>query len=186
MPEGLSAQPEAESRKDFTEVGMQEQAERFKHIATLYREDPQVPGSGQYSDFWDNVYKYPDRFKIEGYNSEQVEKTLSQAAHASEIIKESLRFFGAVMRAKRGDTPNLVKSQLGEFEMALSRAPRFSDNKNKQLKVDPLVGVFNWSLVTFKLGGAKIGRIPQNLTDQDIENMTDDLRSILKQVNAFR
>lgn len=104
----LSHQIEKETkRKRFDDVPEEEQIERFTAVQSLFLDkdeliNKQAKGKdikeedinrSNYLDFFENIYKYTDKFKSEGLDSKQVAKIFEQASAGNKIIKKSLRFF---------------------------------------------------------------------------------------------
>lgn len=61
-----------------------------------------------------------------------------------------------------------------------------SAEKGRQLDIEKLKKMFEWSLDTVIKGGEKIGRKPPKINDEEKKALSDDLEDILKHVNQYR
>lgn len=192
-----------EKRQSFDEVSEAEKIERFKNLKLLFSgKDKQEHGSEEakranYMDFFENMYKYPDRFKMEGKSTEDISKTFNMALGGNKIIKNSLDFYLAVRKnqhvAGSSLDKKLIKASRQNMQSVQSSLERtidygnysFADSKSYQLNVDKLKNLFRWSLNSFIDGGAKIGREP-GVKKEEIEPLCEDLEAILKHVNSYR
>ena len=59
----------------------------FPKLRTLFSSD------SPYRDFWENIYKYPDRFKIAGETPENVNKTIQEASGGIRLLADILECF---------------------------------------------------------------------------------------------
>lgn len=78
----LPQEQQGEVRKKFMEADEAEQIERFRNLKSLYEETKGVdPEREKFSNFYDNVHKYTDKFKLEGMDEKQV-------AQVTEFLKD--------------------------------------------------------------------------------------------------
>ncbi|MBI4692012.1 MAG: hypothetical protein HY773_01010 [Candidatus Terrybacteria bacterium] len=177
-------------RKKFDEASEQEQIERFLNLKSLFADKDRLENKkdinrANYFDFFNNVYKYTDKFKIEGMNDKQTAEMLEKARAGNKIIDDALDFFLEVKKNQGGEK-NLMEESGSALEMTLSGARYdFADAKSYQLDVDKLIKLFDWSAKTFIKGGEVIGRKP-GIREEEIKPLSEDLEAILKHVNAFR
>lgn len=192
-----------EKIKSFDELSKEEQIARFKNLKVLFA-DKDKDGLNQdeksranYMDFFENVYKYLDKFEIPGADESKKQRIFETARAGNAIIKQALEFFLAVQ--KRSETNNksgdkqLIEKSAQEVIFNLRSLKSiidtdnygFADQKTHQLYIDKLKNFFKWSLETFILGGEKIGRT-QGVKKEEIEILCNDLESILRHVNGGR
>lgn len=170
-------------RKSFDEVDEKEQMSRFSDIISLFDEQKGKEQRAKYFDFFKNVYKYTDRFTVEGMDKKRIDELFSGAKDGNEIIKDSLEFF---LEVKKGDKKRW-SAALDGLNKTIDECHRgiYADSKNRQLDVDKLGKLFRWSVDSFIKGGEKIGRKPK-VKNQEIEPMAQDLEVILGHVNRTR
>lgn len=94
-------------RKRFDDVSQEEQIERFIAVQSLFLDKDELKNKkrkgkdineedinrSNYLDFFENIYKYSDKFKAEGLDSKQVAKVFQEALGGNKIIKRSLGYF---------------------------------------------------------------------------------------------
>lgn len=94
-------------RKRFDEVSEEEKIERFVALQSLFVDKNSLINKSakeedinkaNYFDFFKNVYKYTDEFKIDNCNKQQVADFFKQALSGNKLIKESLKFFFGVKK----------------------------------------------------------------------------------------
>ncbi len=184
-----------EKRKSFDEVSETEKTERLENLKSLFADMYKLDyGSeefkrGNYMNFFENVYKYPDRFKMEGKTIEDISKFFNTALGGNRIMKNSLDFYSAVKEHQPAieSSKQNMRSAQSSLERRINEGNYgFADPKNYQLKVEKLKELFRWSLNSFiNGGGAKIGREP-GVKKEEIEQLCEDLEAILKHVNQYR
>lgn len=177
---GMESMQVQKERKNFSEASMEEQIERFKILKNL------VSNESVYFDFLENIYKYSDKFKIDGMTPEQVADAFEEARGGNIIIKSAISSFLEIMKAK-SKAPNQQDWSLEDLEGKIKQYAgnsKFADTEYNGLNIDKLVGVFKWSLEAWVSGGEKVGRNP-TVSKEEIENFSNDLKEILETVNRF-
>lgn len=193
VQEDEKGRPE-EERVEFDKAPEEEQIKRFKALKSLFAykgelKDEEAKKRANYYDFFSNVYKYTDRFKISGLTTKKEhDEAFRQAEKGNKLIKAVLDYFLEIKKSQTGvNNYNVLgMDKDGLFVMMPYEGNPFFDIENKQLKVEKLVSLFKWCLGTFADGGKAIGREPPKELKDQIDALSDDLEAILKYVNQFK
>lgn len=190
-------------RRRFDEVSEKEKIERFSAVQSLFADknglvarrskgedvNEEDINRSNYLDFFENVYKYTDEFKMDNFNKKQVAELFEQALTGNKIIKKSLKFF-LESKKMQSNLKNTMQGSLGELNNQIDfdrRQFATSEEKGRQLDVGKLRKMFEWSLNTFiNGGGEKIGRKPPKINEEERKALADDLEDILNHVNEYR
>jgi len=156
----------AESRKGFSEAAVNEQINRTLRLRTILDRS-----EGKFRNFMDNVYKYTDRFNIEGSNPEETRQSFARAAAGMEELEQAVELFGHIKRKETGGSHNIEAIIDTHFY-------------NGKLEVERVCNMFEWCLTAFVKGGSKIGREP-DISAEEIPGLVDDMRYILRKVNDY-
>lgn len=161
-------------RKPFNQVEEAEQIERFKKLKELFSY------SSPFRDFWENVYKYLDRFQPEGRSLQDVTRRFNELTNIVRFLDEALKCFREI-KLKETGKPNYADLHL----LYLRESPyRIGFIENGKLNVEKLIQKFRFSLLIFIHGGEKIGRTP-NIREEEIEGFVSDMEYILKKINDY-
>lgn len=167
-----------EVKGEFRNAPEAERIERFKALANVFgRKSPM-------EDFLYNVGKYPDRYKMEGKSSEEITQVFRDAKRGRDVIQAALDFYRAVQMNIKNDPGAYLQDYSLHLDNAIE-SDGFGDKTTHQLDVDRLTNLSEWLLNTMLTGGEKIGRHP-NFTAEEVPQLKEDMRSMLKQVNAHR
>lgn len=185
-------------RKRFDDVPEEDKIERFGALQSLFAEKNNLIAKGakeedinrsNYFNFFENVYKYTNEFKMGNCNQREVAEFFRQALSGNKIIKESLKFFLESKKMQSG-LENSMQNSLAELNNLIDfdrRQFATSEEKGRQLDVEKLKRMFEWSLNVFiDGGGEKIGRKPPEIKDEEKKALSEDLEDILKHVNQYR
>lgn len=171
--------------KGFNEAPEDEQIRRFGDLKSLFGKIKGREGRdqySQYSDFFENIYKYPDEFAIKGLDDQGKRKIFDDAAAGNRIISKAL---GVFLEAKKDPERAREAMRTVMEEIISSGHHGFVDKETKRFNVDKLSGLLGWSLGAFTASGGKIGRTPPKISREEIIRMVGDLETILRQTNQY-
>ncbi|HYV33916.1 MAG TPA: hypothetical protein VE973_03660 [Candidatus Limnocylindria bacterium] len=163
-------------RKAFNELPPKEQEQRFDRFRQI------LTDGSQYRDFWENSYKYPDRFIIEGQTKEQVPQTLNMIRQGARFTKDVLNFFREIKLRENGEGDAATLERRNTEMTNSPDAQHFI--KDKKVDVRRLDDMFEWSLNAFISKAEGLGR-KADIMPEEVEGLKEDMGHILKKVNDY-
>lgn len=180
MSEKLGPTPpetQTESSTNHEAVNQAEQIERFKSLRNL------LDRNSNYSELYDNMYKYANQVSIEGVPNDRKEATLDQVRRGNELIREVLEYY-LEKKKHEASKANPAPLAFSDFlDKVASYSQGFVDYETGQLKVDNLAEMLRWALNAGKLMGNRLGQ-PLEIADEEIDRLSQNLQLILTEINS--
>lgn len=173
-----AAQPQ--QRKTLEQMGDQEQQRRFAELKPMFSTSSHSP----YAEFWDDAYKYTDKFKITGSDSKQTAKIFDDIKALNVMLSRLMDCFQEVKIHEENSGSTSQRENAIAALVHGTATPQLIDQKTGRVDKERTIMMLKWALDVFDKMTDRLARA-HHISSEDQKAITEDISYIIEKTNRY-